>query len=791
MARQFKNRTAVWLASVAIVIAIIGTVCLQMLTRIVETAAARVQSERVLVGLDEVLGLMVDLETGQRGYLLTQQEEFLEPYNRAMVSLAERFRSFHKNLTDINGDVADLPRFEALWKDKAAISERTISLSKGGHHAEAIRIVQSGVGRAYMDELRLIFGRLRASERDRLAERAALADTTVRRTVAIVGFGLIVAFLLVGGAAIVVSRELRERKRAEATLRREEKRLSEVIATQQDVALSTLDLDAVMRIVVTRTESLTGASGAVIEVPDGDDMLNRSASGTLADKVGFRVKRAGSLSGLCTASGEILHCEDSETDPRVDRVACRKVGARSMIAVPLRQGDQTIAVLKTIAALPHAFGPREIETLQLIGGLLASAMANATAFAAKEKAEEIALQSARHKSEFLANMSHEIRTPINGVIGMAGLLRDLSLTGEQRDYVDTIYRSAESLLSIINDVLDFSKVEAGKIDLETVNFDLAPLLGDLKGAFSVAAANKGLTLALESEVASSTYFKGDPGRLRQILTNLIGNAIKFTSVGTVKVCVTEESHSEHGSRIEFAVTDSGIGLTPEQIARLFTPFSQADSSTTRKYGGTGLGLSICKRLVELMGGEIGVESRIGAGSRFWFKVPLARGEWRSVHAESQTERTERRVMTGARVLVAEDNPVNQKVAVLTLEKMGYAVTVVETGLAAIAALKNGTFDVVLMDCQMPEMDGYEATKRIRGDATLANRNVPIIAMTANAINGDREKCLAAGMSDYVSKPVKSRDLAAVLAKWLAVAKAPVVEDADVAVELVETSRRPA
>lgn len=429
--------------------------------------------------------------------------------------------------------------------------------------------------------------------------------------------------------------------------------------------------------------------------------------------------------------------------------------------------DNALVCHHSASKLAVSFALSPIKQDNLVSGYVITFRDMSLQKAAEEElrnAKQLAEDAAETKANFLATMSHEIRTPLNGVIGIATLLADTDLDAMQLDYVSTLRRSAEVLLSLINDILDFSKMDAGKLTLESIPFAPTALIHDLHSMFQSQFEQKQLKASYHLDDKLPTWLLGDEHRLRQVLINLVGNALKFTEKGEVNVSVKLVGVLGNQCRVRFSVQDTGIGISETAQARLFEAFTQADGSTTRQFGGTGLGLSISKKIIELMHGKLQLASTLGEGSRFFFDIMLTKTDSPISIPSHATVNTPVSV-EGKKLLLVEDNKINQLVAGKLLEKFGYAYDIAENGIEAVDKASSNHYDAILMDCQMPVLDGFEATKRIRQSEQAKPVHTPIIGLTANALEGDREKCLACGMDDFTTKPIKLEELASKLNYW--------------------------
>jgi PAS domain S-box-containing protein len=881
MRTTLQRKVAIGFVLAGLVLAFILIVQIRYITGLLNDSAEVERTHAVKRHFDRLFSLVKDLERGHRGYVISGDREYLEPYYAAEQAIPQELKTLDQLIKDPAQD-RRLLAVQPLIEQEFAFSKESIRLRNEEGPAAAAAFFQTGKGKKVVDQIADLSAEMDRAEMQLLADRSDKERRGARFALIASGTGVILNLLVYGFLFFLVRREIRQRDAAENALMESEERRKYFVEHSGNIIYRT-STEGVFTFVNPAVESILGYQP--------DELVGRSSFDLVAPEWRDRVAKfyAQQLKKL------ILNSYYSFP-------ANRKDGSEVWL------GQNVLLMKREGKVMGMQVMARDITRgVQLEDEL--------------GRARDAAIESARLKSEFLGNMSHEIRTPMNGIIGMTSLLDDTELNKDQRHFVDGIRESADSLLAIINDLLDFSKIEAGKLSIELAEFELVPLVEAVLSLFTKSAESRNLELTSSIEPDVPLFVHSDSARLRQILINLVGNAVKFTQQGEVAISVKCIEQQASEALLRFEVRDTGIGIDQEAQSKLFTAFTQADGSTQRRFGGTGLGLAISKQLVEAMGGEIGIDSPAGEGSKFWFTLPVlvpdqsevsetqaltdlqglralvvddqatnrevikkqlsswgvfavkaesfetALDAFRSAAAHSRPfdlalidglidgrhglelarairndeeipsvllilsctfgqrvaedelkdagfraslmkpiRRSElydclvtvtTNVSSGVRraslkdavdrdksgpeappqddsaispgpqatFLVVEDNPINQQVARHQLEKMGYRVDIAKDGLDALAMLELGDYALVLMDCHMPQMDGFETTTRIRS-RTDDKALIPIIAVTASGGLGERDKCLQAGMDDFLLKPFRKEELSDTIAKWL-------------------------
>ena len=875
------------------VVGLIAGAALVLTNRFISDAQWVEHTHEVIAGLDEVRVRGREVESYARGYVISGTPAFVKSFETSRAELAGRLAELRRQTPDNPAQTARIAAMAALAEERVALATKAVVARRTKGQAVAMAIAGGAESREVGERLKIAAAEIRGVEKSLLTERREKTLATARRLSLAEGAGAIVALLLLLFVLRTFDRDTEARLVAQAEAERAQARLQAVFDAATSVAIMATGVDGVITIFNRGAERMLGWTS--------EELVGKARAALFHDaaEVTAAAESLEKTLGRPAKEGEVLTgtASTGSTESR-EWTFVRKDGGR----LPVR------LFMTAVRA--------EDGRLDGFIGIATDISDQRRAHEEMESALDLALRATQVKSEFLANMSHEIRTPMNAIIGMTGLLLDTALDARQRDYAGTVRSAGEALLVLINDVLDFSKIEAGKMRVESVPFDLRAAVEGAAELVAESASAKGLELIVDVPAAFPTGLRGDGGRVRQVLVNLLGNAIKFTETGEVVARVERREAAGEGVALRVSVSDTGIGIPEEVRRRLFQSFSQADASTRRKYGGTGLGLAISKQLVELMGGAIGVDSAPGKGSTFWFELSLPEapeaapaytaravleglrvlvvddnaanreilreqlsslgmscsavdgGEEalerlrgaaaggkpyavavldmnmpgmdgltlaRRVRAEPSVDGTKLVLLSSSahtvgdaeradsglsafltkpvrqaalfdclgsvlapsgrpagrpaaaaparsaaprrfRVLIVDDNEVNRRIVSLQLEKICYASSTAAGGKEAISLLEREFFDLVFMDCQMPDLDGYETTRLLRANESSLKRRPVIVAMTAYALEGDREKCLEAGMDDYVAKPVRVEDLERVLARWDTPVKLDAVRD---------------
>lgn len=705
-----RTKTSLGFGLACILIFIIGLSSFLSTQKLIDNSKWVSHTLEVRSELDQLSHAYLNAQNNIRGYHLSEQDYHLNIHRKSVAEIPLIIQKLKGLIRHNPEQLAELDKVAGLIKTRTELWEKSVHTRRKLGLGYVLEAIKKPEGKNLDEILRNSINKMMNVEDRLLKERDEKLVKSSEVTLFVVALGGLLALMFIVLAGIIVNRDIKRREKAE-----EEREM-----------FFTTSLDLLC---------ITGTDGMFKKISPAFERV-----------LGFTIEELFKIPIL-----DLVHPDDiAKTINEVQRLKDGESVFTFENRFRCKDGTYRVFSWKSAPAGDKFYGgARDVTQQRIFESELVQAKHDAQA-------------AAKVKSEFLANMSHEIRTPLNGIIGMTDLLLETDLKDEQYKFTQTIQRSGTALLKIINEILDFSKIEAGKIEIESIDFNLGQLVESQMSLMGPQAYEKKLKMTSIIDPALPPMLKGDSARINQILLNLVGNAIKFTNKGEIKIQVGLESINGKKNLVRFSVHDSGIGMTPDQTHKIFSPFSQADGSTARKYGGTGLGLSICKSLAEMMGGRIGVISNLGQGSQFWFTLNLSTSDATAPDATDPTVNSE--PTRKLRILVAEDNVVNQMIVSKMLDKLGHSAHVVANGQEAVTAFQEQQYDLILMDHHMPVMDGMVATDIIR-HLNDAGKTIPILAFTANVLEEDQKKCIEVGMNDFVHKPVTLLALDTVLRKY--------------------------